>query len=79
VNPSSANLIQISEDPLVVPRLLELSKNTQKGAITSIVSGLVISTALTAGAVFGLPAPALALIGVLTTWWLHRSQVRLLK
>jgi P-type E1-E2 ATPase len=79
VHLSSANLVQISQDPLSVARLVALAKKTQARSLRNIVFGMFISLGLMAAGVFGLMAPVLALAGVLTSWALNSSIVRLVK
>ncbi|MEN9993093.1 MAG: hypothetical protein RLY83_663 [Actinomycetota bacterium] len=79
VHLSSANLVQISQDPLTVARLLSLAKKTQARTLRNIVFGLFVSLGLMAAGVFGLVPPILALIGVLSSWALNSSIVRLAK
>ncbi len=76
---SSANLVQISQDPLTVARLVALAKKTQARTLRNIIFGLFISLGLMAAGVFGLMAPILALVGVVTSWALNSSIVRLVK
>ena len=79
VHQSSANLIQISADPLVVPRVISLSKRAQSHTIVNIISGLVLSAAFTVAAILGVIAPIIAAAGFLTSWLLNSRLVRLAK
>ena len=79
VHLESAKLIQISQDPLVIPRLLELSKKVQSRSLWNIVFGLVLSAVLIAAGFLGFSTPAIALIGLAASWLLIRRVVRLAK
>lgn len=77
VHLDSSKLIQISQDPLVIPRLLELSKKVQSRSLWNIVFGLALSAALMAAGFIGFATPAIALIGLVASWLLIRRVVRL--
>lgn len=79
VHLSSANLVQISQDPWTVSRLVTLAKKTQARSLRNIIFGLFISLGLMAAGVFGLMPPILALAGVVTSWAFNSSIVRLVK
>jgi len=79
VHPSSAQLIQISQDPLTVTRLVRLSKLSQRANIFAIFGGLGVSVALAVAAGFGVPAVFIGAGGLVASWYLNRSQVRLIK
>lgn len=79
VHLDSANLIQISQDPLVVPRLLELSKNVQSRTLWNIILGLAASALLMVAGFFGISGPLIAILGMLVSWFLLRRVVRLAK
>ena len=79
VHLDSANLIQISQDPLVVPRLLELSKSMQSRVLWNIILGLAASLLLMVAGFFGVSGPLIALVGMLVSWFLLRRIVRLAK
>ncbi|MEN9603664.1 MAG: hypothetical protein RLZZ06_455 [Actinomycetota bacterium] len=79
VHLSSASLIQVSEDPLTVSKIVQLARRTQARTLRNITFGIVISLGLMMLGYFGLLAPAVALIGVATSWVLNSSMVRLLK
>jgi Cu2+-exporting ATPase len=77
VHLDSAKLIQISQDPLVIPRLLALSKKVQSRTLGNIIIGLVLSAALMAAGFAGFSTPAIALIGLSASWLLIRRIARL--
>ena len=77
IHQSSANLVQISADPLIVPRLMSLSKRSQSRSLFNIVAGLSLSVLLMAGAILGLMAPAVASVGFSISWLLSARLVRL--
>ena len=79
VHLDSANLIMVSQDPQVVPKLLKLSKVSQSRARWNLILGLLISVALMAAGFMNFPAPAIALVGLLISWLLLRRVVRLHK
>jgi cation transport ATPase len=79
VHLDSANLILVSQDPQVIPKLLKLSKVSQSRARWNLIFGLVISVALMAAGFLNYPAPAIALVGLLASWLLLRRVVRLHK
>jgi P-type E1-E2 ATPase len=79
VHLSSANLIQVSEDPLVVPKLINLSKKAQGRTLQNIIFGTVISAGLMVGSYFGLLAPVVAAAGMLSSWFFSSRIVRLVK
>ncbi|MFM2384243.1 MAG: hypothetical protein RL166_117 [Actinomycetota bacterium] len=79
VHLSSANLIQVSQDPLSIARLFTLSKKVQSRTLRNIIVGLMVSLSLMASGFFGLLAPAIALIGLAVSWFLNSSIVRLVK
>jgi Cu2+-exporting ATPase len=79
VHLEAASLIQISQDPLVIPRLLELSKKVQSRTLANIVLGLVVSAGLIAAGFMGASAPEIALTGLAVSWILIRRIVRLAK
>ena len=79
VHLSSANLIQVSQDPLSVSRLFALSKKVQSQTLRNIMVGLLLSLGLMAAGFFGLMAPAIALIGLVVSWFLNSSIVRMVK
>jgi len=75
----SANLIQLSQDPIVIPRLIDLSKKVKSRSLWNIFLGLGVSLALMAAGFLSVPAPLIAILGLLTTWLLLRRIVRLAK
>jgi cation transport ATPase len=77
VHLDSSKLIQISQDPIVIPRLLELSKKVQSRSLWNIVFGLALSGVLMAAGFIGFATPAIALIGLVASWLLIRRVVRL--
>jgi cation transport ATPase len=79
VHIGSANLIQISQDPMTVPRLIQLSKATQARSFWSITFALLVSLGLMAASVFAFYAPLIALAGSAFTWMAMYSLVRLSK
>jgi Cu2+-exporting ATPase len=79
VHISSANLIQISQDPLTVPSLIQLSKAAQARSFWSITFALLVSLGLMAASVFAFYAPLIALAGSVFTWMAIHSLVRLSK
>lgn len=79
VHRDSAKLIQISQDPLVVPRLLELSRKVQSRTFWNIILGLAASGLLMVAGFFGFSGPLIALLGMLVSWFLLRRVVRLAK
>ncbi|MEY4451762.1 MAG: hypothetical protein RLZZ380_883 [Actinomycetota bacterium] len=79
VHLDSANLVQISQDPLVVPRLLELSKRVQSRTLWNVILGLAVSALLMVAGFFGIAGPLIALSGTLISWFLLRRIVRLAK
>jgi cation transport ATPase len=76
---SSANLIQVSGDPLVVPRLIALSKKAQNRTLLNVIVGLLISTIFMAAGFVGIPAPIVAGLGLLVSWYASSRLVRLAK
>jgi P-type E1-E2 ATPase len=79
VHLGGANLVQISQDPLSIPRLLRLSKRTQAWSFWSITLGLVASLGLMAASILGVWSPMIALAGLAITWLLIGRIVRLAK
>ena len=79
VHLSSANLIQVSQDPLSVSSLVTLSKKTQGRTFRNIVIGLAFSLGMMVAGYFGLMAPVIAASGLLVSWLLNASIVRLAK
>lgn len=79
VHQSSANLVQVSGDPLVIPRIMALSRKVQARTRLNIVGGLVLSALLMAVAFLGISAPAIAAVGLAFTWFLTGRLVRLAK
>lgn len=79
VHLSSANLIQVSQDPLSVSRLFALSKKVQSQTLRNIIIGLILSIGLMTAGFFGLMAPAIALIGLSISWFLNSSIVRIVR
>ena len=76
---SSAELVLVSQDPIAVPRIIELSKKTQFRTITNILAGLIVSAALIVASAFGVPAPFIALTGLVVSVILNSRVVGLLK
>jgi P-type E1-E2 ATPase len=79
VHLSSSQLIQVSQDPLSVARLVSLSKKVQARTLRNIVVGLAVSVGLMAAGFFGVIAPVIALAGISVSWILNWSIVRLVK
>ena len=79
VHLGGANLVQVSQDPLSIPRLLQLSKRTQVWSFWSITLGLVASLGLMAASILGVWSPIIALAGLAITWLLIGRIVRLAK
>ena len=79
VHLSSASLIQISQDPLTVARVVALARRTQARTLRSIWFGLIASLALIALSFFGVLTPVIAVVGLIVSWLLNSSLVRLLK
>lgn len=79
VNLSSADLIQISENPLTVATLMKLSRRVQSRTLRNIVLGITISLGMMVASAFGVSAPIIALVGLVLTWYLNSSIVRLVK
>ncbi len=77
VHVGSANLIQVSQDPLTVSELVALSRKVQSRTFRNIVAGTLASIGLVSLAFLAVPAPVIALAGVLVSWWLTSSIVRL--
>ncbi|MEY4276571.1 MAG: Copper-exporting P-type ATPase [Actinomycetota bacterium] len=76
---ASAELVLVSQDPIAVPRLISLSKKTQSRTLWNVLIGIVLTGALATSAVFGVPAPLIAFIGLLGSWVLNQRIVGLLK
>jgi Cu2+-exporting ATPase len=79
VHLGSAQLIQVSQDPLAVAKLVSLSRKVQGRTLRNIVVGSAVSLALMVAGIVGLLAPVVALVGLLTSWFLTSSIVRLTK
>ena len=79
VHHASANIIQVSSDPLTVARIVQLARRTQARTLRSISVGLVVSIALMVLGYLGVLAPVVALVGIAVSWYLNSSLVRLLK
>jgi Cu2+-exporting ATPase len=79
VHLGSANLIQISQDPLTIPHLLKLSKATQSKSFWNITFALMVSLGLMAASVLGVSPPLIALAGSAFTWLAIARVVRLSK
>lgn len=79
VHLSSAQLIQVSQDPLSAARLVSLSKKVQARTLRNIVLGLAVSVGLMAAGFFGVIAPVIALAGLAVSWVLNSTIVRLVK
>lgn len=79
VHLSSASLVQVSQDPLSVARLIALSKKVQGRTLRNIIVGLAFSIGMMVAGYFGLMAPVIALSGVVVSWFLNSSMVRILK
>jgi Cu2+-exporting ATPase len=73
------NLVQVSQDPLSIPRLLQLSKRTQVWSFWNIVFGLVASVGLMVASFLGVWSPIIALAGLGITALLILPIVRLAK
>lgn len=79
VHQSTANLVQVSGDPLVVPRLIALSKKTQRRTRLNILAGLGLSPLLMVAGCLGVFAPVIAAVGLASNWFLSSQIVRLSK
>ena len=79
VHSDSADLVLVSQNPLVVPKLIALSKQTQSRTLWNLVLGLSISIGLMACGFLGFSAPAIALVGLVSSWFLMSRIVRLVK
>ena len=79
VHLGSANLIQISQDPLTVPRLIKLSKASQSKSFWNITLALLISLGLMAASVLEVPVPLIALAGSLFSMLAFARLARLSK
>lgn len=79
VHQSTANLVQVSGDPLVVPRLIALSKKTQRRTRLNIIAGLGLSPLLMVAGCLGVLAPVIAAVGLASNWFLSSQIVRLSK
>jgi Cu2+-exporting ATPase len=79
VHLSSANIIQVSKDPLTVARMYALSRRAQAHTVRNIWLGLAVSLGLVVASYFGLIAPVVVLIGAAVSCLLNTSLVRLLK
>ena len=79
VHLDSANLIMVSQDPMVVPKLLRLSKQSQSRTLWNLIFGLTVSVAMMSSGFLGIPAPAVALIGLASSWILLRRILGLAK
>jgi Cu2+-exporting ATPase len=73
------NLVQVSQDPLAIPRLLRLSKRTQAWSFWNIVFGLAASVGLMVASFLGVWSPIIALAGFGITALLIQPIVRLAK
>ncbi len=79
VHSDSADLVLVSQNPLVVRKLIALSKQTQSRTLWNLVLGLSISIGLMACGFLGFSAPAIALVGLVSSWLLMSRIVRLVK
>ena len=79
VHSDSADLVLVSQNPLVVPKLIALSKQAQSRTLWNLVLGLSISFGLMACGFLGFSAPAIALAGLVSSWLLMSRIVRLAK
>lgn len=76
---ASAEIIQISQDPLVIARLVKLAKRTKRISLTNILVALFGSLALIAISVIGIFPPVVALAGILMSWLLKARSIWLLR
>jgi Cu2+-exporting ATPase len=79
VHLSTAHLIQVSQDPLSVAKLVSLSKKTQGRTLRNIIFGLAFSVGMMVAGFFGLLAPVIAVSGLVITWLMNSSIIRLSK
>lgn len=79
IHQSSANLVQVSGDPMIVPRMISLSRKTQARSLGNIIAGLSISAALIACGFVGVMAPIVAASGLVLSWFANSRIVRLVK
>lgn len=77
VHLDSANLIMVSQDPIVVPKLLQISKVSQSRTLWNLIIGIGVSLALMTSGFVGIPAPAVAGVGLVSSWLLVRRIVRI--
>jgi cation transport ATPase len=79
VHLGSANLIQISQDPVTVPRLIKLSKNSQSRTFWNITFALLMSLVLMGASVLAYHPPLIAIVGSAFSIFAMARLVRLSK
>lgn len=75
----SADLIQVSQNPIVVPRLLQLSTRSQSYSLWNVVVATALAVSLSALAVLGTYASIIAFSGLAASWVLLGRIARLAK
>lgn len=76
---SSADIVQVSQDPLTVAKLVKLATKTQSRTFWNVIFATLVSFGLMAAGVLGVFAPIIAAAGMVFSWLMLRSIVRLVK